>query len=96
MTADKYRDELTRDAFINGINSVSIRQRLLEENELTFQNAINKTETLDRAQMQSAFYESKPTLQSVTTTIEPESKNHSGVSMKITTNQQQERKRYFC
>ena len=36
VSADKYRDELTRDAFINGINTVSIRQRLLEEDELNF------------------------------------------------------------
>ena len=96
VTADKYRDELTRDAFINGINSVGIRQRLLEEDELTIQNVINKSETLDRAQKQSAFYESKRTLQSASTTNDPESKNHGSVSMRITTKQQQQRKCYFC
>ena len=104
VSADKYRDELTRDAFINGINSVSIRQRLLEEDGLTFQNAINKAETLDRAQKQSEFYESKPMLQSAAITNDPsagitndpESKNQGGVSTRITTKQKQQRKCYFC
>ena len=96
VTADKYRDELTRDTFINGINSVSTRERLLEEDELTFQNAINRAETLDRAQKQSAFYEDKPMLQSASITNDPQSKNHDSVSMRITTKQQQQRKCYFC
>ena len=82
VTADKHRNELARDAFINGINLVSIRP---EEVELAFQNAINKVARLGRAQEQSAFYESKSRLQSVTITNDPESKNHGRVSMRVTT-----------
>ena len=43
VTAENYRDELSRDAFISGISSANIRERLLEEDQLTFQNAIKKS-----------------------------------------------------
>ena len=49
VSADRYRDELIRDSFINGISSNAIRQRLLEEDQLTLQTAVNKAEILDRA-----------------------------------------------
>ena len=62
VSADVYKDELTRDAFINGISSKDIRQRLLEEDELSFQTAVNKAEMLDRAQQQSNFYVESPAI----------------------------------
>ena len=49
VSADRYRDELTKDAFINGINSSAVRRRLLEEDQLTLQTAVNKAEMFDRA-----------------------------------------------
>jgi len=42
VNARTYQDELTRDAFINGINSSIIRQRLLEEEQLDLTSAIKK------------------------------------------------------
>ena len=43
VTAEIYKDELTRDAFISGISSSVIRQRLLEDTNLDFQTAVKKS-----------------------------------------------------
>ena len=42
VTAENYRDELSRDSLTSGISSANIRERLLEEDQLTFQDAIKK------------------------------------------------------
>ena len=47
VSADRYRDELTRDSFINGISSSAIRQRLLEEDQLTLQTAVKRPRCLN-------------------------------------------------
>ena len=39
-----------RDALINGLGSIGIRQRLLEKEDLTFQQAVDIACMLDRAQ----------------------------------------------
>ena len=51
VSAEQYRNKLTSDAFILGITSSAIRQWLLEEDKLTFQDAVTKAELLDGAQM---------------------------------------------
>ena len=56
VTAEKYRNELVRDAFINGIASHSIRQRLLENSELTVTQAFHNARSLRTAQERSAAY----------------------------------------
>ena len=56
VRANEYKDDLSRDAFINGIGSSIIRQRLLEESDLDFQTAVGKAQVLDRAEKQSGFY----------------------------------------
>ena len=56
VTAEQHRDNMLRDAFIGGLSSSSIRQRLLEEQRLNFQEALNKAELLDRAQKQASFF----------------------------------------
>lgn len=56
VRAEEYKDDLTRDAFISGIRSSSIRQRLLEESQLDFKSAVEKAQLLDRAEKQSVFY----------------------------------------
>jgi len=48
VTADMYREELTRDAFIDGFASSAIRQRLLEKEELTLNQAFELADNLDR------------------------------------------------
>lgn len=56
VTADQYREELTRDAFINGLLSPAIRLRLLENQNLTLKTAFEKASMLETAQKQSTSY----------------------------------------
>ena len=58
VSAEEYRLDLVRDAFINGLASHHIRQRLLESNELTFDQAFNQARSLFQAQEYSATYTS--------------------------------------
>lgn len=55
-----YRDESIRDAFITGLQSTFIRQRLLENKTLTLQRAIELARTLDSAHRDSEQYISRP------------------------------------
>ena len=55
MTAEQHRLELMRDAFIAGMSSIPIRQRLLENRTLTFQQAY------DQARAQELAYKSSET-----------------------------------
>ena len=57
VTAQVYREEMVRDAFINGITSSSIRQRLLENRELTLRDAVTQANTLELAQQNSLAYD---------------------------------------
>ena len=57
MSAENYRKQYVRDAFINGISSAHIRQRLLENNELTLDAAHQQARSLEQAQSQAASYE---------------------------------------
>jgi len=54
VTADMYREELTRDAFINGLASSAIRQRLLEKEEFSLNQAFELADNLDRAHRYSS------------------------------------------
>ncbi|XP_078495462.1 uncharacterized protein LOC144750544 [Ciona intestinalis] len=53
VTADRYKEELTRDAFINGLKSPDIRQRLLEIEDLNLGRASELAENLDKAKRQT-------------------------------------------
>ncbi|XP_078495354.1 uncharacterized protein LOC144750187 [Ciona intestinalis] len=53
VEANQYREELTRDAFINGLSSSVIRQRLLEVDSLDLMKAFELADSLDRAQKYS-------------------------------------------
>jgi len=44
VSANQYRDEAVRDAFISGLQSSTIHQRLLENNTLELEAAFNKLE----------------------------------------------------
>ena len=59
VTADEYRLDLVRDAFINGLASHHIRQRLLENAELTVNQAYMTAMSLSLAQEHSAAYFTK-------------------------------------
>jgi len=56
VTAEQYRWELERDAFINGLASAAVRQRLLEKDDLTLEAALEQAYSLERAQQQSPSY----------------------------------------
>ena len=61
VTAEQNRSQYVRDAFINGITSAGIRQRLLENiGELTLQQACTQARALEQAQSQSAAYDTNP------------------------------------
>lgn len=58
VTAEENRQQYVRDAFINGISSAHIRQRLLENiGELSLDDAFAQARALEQAQNQSATYE---------------------------------------
>ena len=61
VTASQYCDEAVRDAFIAGLSSTSIRQRLLENKTLSLQTAFDQARALDTAQRTSETYNSFPT-----------------------------------
>ena len=56
VSAEKYKEEMTRDAFINGIASEDIRRRLFEEETLDFNTAVKRAEILDLAKQQSELF----------------------------------------
>ena len=56
VSAEDYRQELVRDAFINGLGSHVVRQRLLENNTLTVDKAFEIANSLSLAQKHSAAY----------------------------------------
>ena len=63
MTAQLHRDEAVRDAFIGGMTSNAIRQRLLEDHTLTLEAAFDKARSLEIAQKHAEAYQSNPVLQ---------------------------------
>ena len=58
VSAEQYRDEMSRDAFINGLLSPEIRQRLLENDKLTMDSAFDKASSMDVAQRNASAYSS--------------------------------------
>ena len=56
VSAEKYKNDMTRDAFINGLRSDTTRRRLLEEETLDFDTAIKKAEMLEVAKQQTELY----------------------------------------
>ena len=57
VSAVQYREEMIRDAFINGLQSNVIRQRLLERKDLTLETAFDIARSLEEAQKKAEFYE---------------------------------------
>ena len=56
VSAEQYKDELVRDAFINGLASPMIRQRLLENKSLDLKTAYDQAYTLDLAHRNANAY----------------------------------------
>ena len=53
VTAEQNKNQYVRDAFINGLTSPAIRQRLLESSTLTLDEAYSQARVLEQAQQQS-------------------------------------------
>ena len=62
VSAEEYLLNLLRDAFIIGLASSQIRQRLLESNELTISEVFNKARSLNQAEEYSASYTTRSDL----------------------------------
>ena len=56
VSAKLHKKEAIRDAFISGILSNKIRQRLLEDHNLSLQNAFDKARSLEIAQKNAETY----------------------------------------
>ena len=60
-TADKIKEEAIRDAFINGMSSSVIRQRLLEFMTLDLTATVTQARAMEMAQIHSESYVQDPT-----------------------------------
>lgn len=56
VTAETYKSEYIRDAFIRGLKNARIRERLLENSTITLENAVNQARALELAEAHSASY----------------------------------------
>ena len=56
ISAEEYREELIQDAFINGLASPLIRQRILENKQLDLLISFDQANALDLAQKNSEAY----------------------------------------
>ena len=99
VTAEEYRSQMIRDSFINGLTSNYIRQRLLENAELSLDQAYEKARTLHIAQKNSEAY-SQTSLPSNVAAMEPvnhESSDHNLESLAAIGKQNATRKHcFFC
>ena len=82
VTAQVYKQEMIRDAFINGIHSQHIRQRLLESNELTLDSVFTQARSLELAQKSSDQYNTTSTLNA--TSIDDKPSDLNGITSKRT------------
>lgn len=71
VTAEQYREELIRDAFINGLVSPLIRQRLLENKSLDLESAYNQAYSLDLAHRNAEAYTSQSHTAAVVASEQP-------------------------
>lgn len=56
VTAEQHKNQFIRDAFIAGLSSPDIRQRLLENTDLSLNDALNKARTLETAENNAKSY----------------------------------------
>lgn len=56
VSAEQYKCEYIRDAFIRGLKSARIRERLLENSTITLESAFDQARALEMAELHSASY----------------------------------------
>ncbi|XP_046844913.1 uncharacterized protein LOC124438758 [Xenia sp. Carnegie-2017] len=97
VSAAQYRDEAIRDAFISGLLSGSIRQRLLENKQLDLQTAFDQARAWDLAQKSSETYNSNPfTSAAVTASNGHDENNEEGLSERYLASTSRSAKCFFC
>lgn len=102
VTAEQYRDNSIREAFISGISSSTIRQRLLEKKSLDLKSAVELARSLEMAEMAERRNQSfKPVFSAAAAAsevIQQETKDMSlnDSTSASTTNNNQSSKCYFC
>ncbi|XP_068224969.1 uncharacterized protein [Palaemon carinicauda] len=77
VTAEEACDSYVRDAFINGLVSGAIRQRLLENLTLSLNTAYEQARTLEMAQKHSASYSSAEPVNAAVSAINREEESFS-------------------
>ena len=103
VTAEQYKNNSIRDAFISGLSSSSIRQRLLEKNELDLQTAYDNARSLEMAEKQNLAYKPIYTAASVAVDELPDKVRNvnleeasTSASASGTSSFQTQSKCYFC
>ena len=101
VTAEQYRDNSVREAFISGITSSAIRQRLLEKKELDLKTALELARSLEMAEKQNQSF--KPVYSAATAPIEELHQSvhdmsllETNTSASATNNSPSQSKCYFC
>ena len=79
-TADEIRDNSIRDAFISGLTSSNIRQRLLEKDTLTLENAFDSARSLEMAERHNQSFNPTNSYVAASRTIENNMPNESDLS----------------
>ncbi|GAA47763.1 hypothetical protein CLF_112619 [Clonorchis sinensis] len=80
VSAEQHSDEALRDAFISGLYSNTIRQRLLEHKSLDFKTAYDHAKSLELAQKQSLSFLPNNQLPCATVSNDPPKSPRSQVS----------------
>ena len=96
VTAAQYRDEALRDAFISGLLCHSIRQRLLENDNLNLELAFNQARAMESAKRSSESYGISQLSSNLTTaTVVTENESRGKLSEKLISAAANQ-KCYFC
>ena len=100
VSANQYRQEYIRDSFINGLHSREIRQRLLENNALTMEEAFEKARGMEMAQKHSAYFSGTNSISAAIPSTSEHNENSQtalcGTRSTDNINQQTNDKCFFC
>ena len=97
VSAEQHREEAIRDAFISGLNSPNIRQRLLESKSLDLQTAYENARSLEMAEKQNQTYSQTSHQLNATSEELPKDTNSTEISTdRVTASAQKQEKCWFC
>ena len=96
MTAEVYKQELVRDAFINGLLLANICQHLLENTTLTLDNDFTQARTLDQAQKSSNAYNPAPLPLDATGSVSPLPSPNENTAIELNAAMKCFQRCYFC